>query len=92
MEFHESPFVEFTLQLENGLFGLDFEWLVFKKRLDGEFAFQLLFGTDGMRYLGGVVGLTVGYFIKYRLDKRFVFVDRAAASASARLLQKQSAS
>jgi putative flippase GtrA len=57
-----------------------------------EFAFQLLFGTDGMRYLGGVVGLTVGYFIKYRLDKRFVFVDRAAASASARLLQKQSAS
>jgi putative flippase GtrA len=55
-----------------------------------EFAFQLIFGTDGMRYLGGVVGLTVGYVIKYHLDKRFVFVDRAAADA--RLLQRHSPS
>lgn len=55
-----------------------------------EFAFEYIFGTDGMRYLGGVVGLTVGYVIKYHLDKRFVFVDRAAAGA--RLLEKQGAS
>jgi putative flippase GtrA len=55
-----------------------------------EFAFHFIFGTDGMRYLGGVVGLTVGYVIKYHLDKRFVFVHRAAVGA--RLLQKQSAS
>jgi len=38
-----------------------------------EFAFHHLFGTDGMRYLGGAIGLTVGSFIKYHLDKRFVF-------------------
>lgn len=41
-----------------------------------EFGFQSLFGTDAMRYLGGAIGLTLGYIIKYRLDKRFVFVPR----------------
>ena len=39
-----------------------------------EFAFHHLFGTDAMRYLGGVIGLSLGYAIKYHLDKRFVFV------------------
>ena len=38
-----------------------------------EFAFQYVFGTDGMRYLGGAIGLTIGSIIKYKLDKRFVF-------------------
>jgi putative flippase GtrA len=38
-----------------------------------EFAFQVVFGTDAMRYLGGAIGLTLGSFIKYHLDKRFVF-------------------
>lgn len=48
-----------------------------------EYAFQLVFGTDAMRYLGGAIGLTLGYIIKYRLDKRFVFVSRAAADPKA---------
>lgn len=43
-----------------------------------EFAFQRHFGTDLMRYLGGAIGLTLGYVIKYHLDKRFVFVDRTS--------------
>jgi putative flippase GtrA len=38
-----------------------------------EFAFQYIYGTDVMRYLGGAIGLTLGSFIKYHLDKRFVF-------------------
>jgi putative flippase GtrA len=38
-----------------------------------EFAFQYIYGTDAMRYFGGAIGLTLGSFIKYRLDKRFVF-------------------
>ncbi len=38
-----------------------------------EFAFQYIYGTDAMRYLGGAIGLTLGSFIKYHLDKRFVF-------------------
>ncbi len=32
-------------------------------------------GSNAMRYLGGAIGLTVGYVIKYALDKRFVFVS-----------------
>ncbi len=31
--------------------------------------------TLSMRYTGAVIGLAVGYFMKYRLDKRFVFVE-----------------
>lgn len=42
-----------------------------------EFAFHWIFGTDLMRYLGGAIGLTLGYIIKYHLDKRFVFVNKA---------------
>lgn len=41
-----------------------------------EFVFQFIFGTDLMRYLGGAIGLTLGYIIKYHLDKLFVFVNR----------------
>ena len=40
-----------------------------------EFGFQALFGTREMRYLGGVIGLAIGYVAKYGLDKRFVFRD-----------------
>lgn len=43
-----------------------------------EYAFHALFGTDGMRYLGGAIGLTLGSFIKYHLDKRFVFKQELA--------------
>ena len=38
-----------------------------------EFWFHHLFGTNAMRYLGGAIGLTLGSYIKYHLDKRFVF-------------------
>jgi putative flippase GtrA len=43
-----------------------------------EWAFHAAFSTDAMRYLGGVIGLSLGYAIKYHLDKRFVFVKRDA--------------
>lgn len=38
-----------------------------------EFSFHFIFGTKEMRYLGGVIGLSIGYFAKYCLDKRYVF-------------------
>lgn len=38
-----------------------------------EYAFHVLFGSDAMRYLGGAIGLTLGSWMKYHLDKRFVF-------------------
>lgn len=42
-----------------------------------EFAFDALFQSREMRYLGGVIGLAIGYVTKYRLDKRFVFRTEA---------------
>lgn len=38
-----------------------------------ELGFHWLFGSDAMRYLGGVLGLVAGYALKYQLDKRYVF-------------------
>lgn len=38
-----------------------------------EFGFNAVFQTKEMRYLGGIIGLAIGYLTKYHLDKRFVF-------------------
>lgn len=38
-----------------------------------ETAFWLVWQTDVMRELGAVIGLSVGYVVKYNLDRRFVF-------------------
>lgn len=40
-----------------------------------ETAFWLVWQTDLMRELGAVIGLSIGYVVKYRLDRRFVFTD-----------------
>jgi putative flippase GtrA len=41
-----------------------------------EFAFDFVFDSEVMRYIGGVIGLSAGYVAKYHLDKRFVFSTR----------------
>jgi putative flippase GtrA len=41
-----------------------------------EFSFEYLFQTKEMRYFGGIIGLCLGYWMKYHLDKRFVFTQR----------------
>jgi putative flippase GtrA len=38
-----------------------------------EFGFHHLFATKEMRYVGGAIGLAIGYLAKYHLDKRYVF-------------------
>ncbi|WP_010251593.1 GtrA family protein [Acetivibrio cellulolyticus] len=38
-----------------------------------EISFDSFFGTDSAKYVGAIIGLTIGYVIKYNLDKRFVF-------------------
>ncbi len=38
-----------------------------------EFGFHRIFETKEMRYLGGVIGLSIGYLTKYHLDKHYVF-------------------
>lgn len=40
-----------------------------------EYAFHWYFASELMRYVGGVIGLAIGYVIKYFLDKRYVFVS-----------------
>jgi putative flippase GtrA len=40
-----------------------------------EYAFHLVFSSESMRYLGGVIGLAIGFYVKYRLDKKYVFVN-----------------
>ena len=38
-----------------------------------EIIFWQVWKTDAMRELGAVIGLSIGYSLKYRLDRRFVF-------------------
>jgi putative flippase GtrA len=44
-----------------------------------ETAFWLAWGTHLAREAGAVLGLAVGYWVKYRLDRRFVFTAGVAA-------------
>ena len=39
-----------------------------------ETTFWLLYKDDFMREFGAVIGLTIGYYIKFKIDKRYVFV------------------
>jgi putative flippase GtrA len=38
-----------------------------------ETVFWMIWGTDGARELGAILGLSVGYITKYLLDRRYVF-------------------
>ncbi len=40
-----------------------------------ETAFWLYWQTDMMREFGAVIGLSIGYMVKFNLDRRFVFKD-----------------
>lgn len=52
-----------------------------------EFAFHQAFETKPMRYVGAVIGLTVGYVIKYRLDRAYVFRSHSCARSEKREFQ-----
>ncbi|OUX36981.1 MAG: hypothetical protein CBE33_04240 [Candidatus Pelagibacter sp. TMED273] len=38
-----------------------------------EILFHFLFSNPNSKYIGGILGLSIGYIIKYYLDKKFVF-------------------
>lgn len=38
-----------------------------------EFGADSIFGTEPARLTGGAIGLIIGYLVKYKLDKKFVF-------------------
>jgi putative flippase GtrA len=42
-----------------------------------ETAFWYLGRTGTARELGAIIGLAIGYVVKYHLDRRFVFTDKA---------------
>lgn len=43
-----------------------------------EVAFWTIWGTDFAKYTGAVIGLSIGYAVKYLLDRSFVFRARPA--------------
>lgn len=45
--------------------------------------FWLLWHAQSAREIGAVIGLSVGYFVKYRLDRRFVFASNGGKLRSA---------
>jgi len=47
-----------------------------------EYAFHLIYDTDFMRYLGGIIGLSIGFYVKYQLDKKYVFVNSSDEAVS----------
>ncbi len=40
-----------------------------------EIGFDYMFESQNAKYIGAVVGLGIGYVVKYFLDKKFVFKD-----------------
>ena len=40
-----------------------------------ETVFWVIWETDFMREVGAIIGLAIGYTIKFNLDRRFVFTD-----------------
>jgi hypothetical protein len=61
----------FSLYTFTGLFTTAIFW-------GTELLFASLSSQQWVQFMGGLLGLTVGYVVKYRLDRRFVF--QAAAS------------
>lgn len=38
-----------------------------------EYVFHIYFSADFMRYVGALIGLSIGLFLKYQIDKKYVF-------------------
>lgn len=64
---HES--VTFALYTVMGLFTTALFW-------GFEFGFHYAFGDPSMKYVGAIIGLGIGYLVKFKLDQRFVFGRR----------------
>lgn len=47
-----------------------------------ETLFWLIWRTDLMREIGAIIGLSLGYFVKYHLDRRYVFTNSKLAPSS----------
>lgn len=63
---HRDNAHRFSLYTLMGLFTTAIFW-------GFELGFHYALGTAEAKYIGGAIGLGIGYFIKYQLDKRYVF-------------------
>lgn len=59
---------KFTLYSAMGIFTTIIFW-------GTETVFWVVWQTDTMRELGAIIGLSVGYVVKYRLDSYYVFTN-----------------
>jgi putative flippase GtrA len=41
-----------------------------------EYLFELRFHSENMRYVGAIIGLAIGYIVKYQMDRIFVFSSK----------------
>jgi len=57
---------KFTMYSVNGIFTTIIFWGM-------ESFFYFIYSTSFARELGAIIGLSIGYFLKYRLDKKYVF-------------------
>ena len=57
---------QFSLYLLNGIITTLIFW-------GTESLFYFLYKTNNAREFGALVGLSIGYFLKYKLDKKYVF-------------------
>lgn len=58
--------IKFTLYSFNGIFTTLIFW-------GTESLFYFVYNTSFAREIGALIGLSIGYFLKYRLDKKYVF-------------------
>ena len=57
---------KFTMYSFNGIFTTIIFWGM-------ESLFYFVYSTNFARELGAIIGLSIGYFLKYKLDKKYVF-------------------
>ena len=57
---------KFTMYSFNGIFTTIIFWGI-------ESLFYFVYSTNFARELGAIIGLSIGYFLKYKLDKKYVF-------------------
>ncbi len=68
-ETNSKDVVTFIFYSVMGIFTTAIFWVT-------EYAFDTWFDTRTMRYVGAVIGLSIGYIAKYYLDKKYVFIER----------------
>ena len=67
---HREDFIKFTLYGLTGVATTAIFWSF-------ELGFDWLIGGKIARYIGAIIGLSIGYGVKYQLDKRYVFARQA---------------